>query len=311
MQAKLFTNDIMDLCGLSQQTLSLKLKKFHFKPKSGRKKYQWLNWYEAKDFLNPSILPEKKFLSFYSPKGGIGKTTLAREIGIRANTYGLKVLLVDMDFNETLTQSLIEYRKTNCFYSILKSKKTISEIKINISPGLDLIPSEFGNGFIDEFLIKIDYENIFHEILDAFVVPYDLVIFDSPPNIGKGTRLLNKYAKNLIIPVVPELFSLNAMPNILDSLNYENNEVPNSFNTKLVVNKVDFRISSNCELSLKISDTPWKDLLLKNRINTDQFLSNVRNNYESIFSFNPTKVCQKQISALTNEILDIKYEIKK
>lgn len=51
-----------------------------------------------------------KVISFINMKGGVGKTTLTKEIGFRlANSLGKKVLLIDVDPQINLTQSIFKY----------------------------------------------------------------------------------------------------------------------------------------------------------------------------------------------------------
>ena len=49
---------------------------------------------------------------FINQKGGVGKTTLLREIGFYLSATGHKVLFVDCDPQGNLTKSLVETVKT-------------------------------------------------------------------------------------------------------------------------------------------------------------------------------------------------------
>ena len=45
---------------------------------------------------------------FSNQKGGVGKTTLTRELGVYVSSLGFKVLFVDCDPQGSLTKSLVE-----------------------------------------------------------------------------------------------------------------------------------------------------------------------------------------------------------
>ncbi|MCH4164258.1 MAG: AAA family ATPase [Lentilactobacillus diolivorans] len=56
------------------------------------------------------VLHNAKVISFINMKGGVGKTTLTKEIGFRlTNSLGKKVLLIDVDPQINLTQSIFKY----------------------------------------------------------------------------------------------------------------------------------------------------------------------------------------------------------
>ena len=80
-----------------------------------------------------------KVISISNHKGGVGKTTSALNIGAGLNKLGKKVLLIDLDPQANLSQSLgiIEHEKN--IYGAIRGEYKLQPI--NIIKGLDLIPS--------------------------------------------------------------------------------------------------------------------------------------------------------------------------
>ena len=55
-----------------------------------------------------------KTIIFSNQKGGVGKTTLTRELGIYLSSLSHRVLLVDCDPQGNLTKSLLEAPTAGC-----------------------------------------------------------------------------------------------------------------------------------------------------------------------------------------------------
>ena len=55
-----------------------------------------------------------KVISFLNMKGGVGKTTLCKDLSFfLADTWGLKVLVIDIDPQSNCTQSFYEKYQSN------------------------------------------------------------------------------------------------------------------------------------------------------------------------------------------------------
>ena len=79
-------------------------------------------------------------VSITNHKGGVGKTTTAINIGAGLNMAGKNILLVDLDPQANLSQSMgiMEPPEAN-IYRIIRGEAPVTPVVI--LPGLDLIPS--------------------------------------------------------------------------------------------------------------------------------------------------------------------------
>lgn len=177
-------------------------------------------------------------------KGGVGKTTLTKEIGFRlANTLKKKVLLIDIDPQINLTQSIFKifgYAQSEDLAekaSIEENSTKDDDIKVteasiqnvlqgNISnsnptsikkaildipnTNLSIIPGEFGLEFTTRNLNSGQLENgIYNFIEDNNIREnYDYILIDCPPTYSSYTIAALKPSDYYIVPVKPEAYSM-------------------------------------------------------------------------------------------------------
>ena len=183
-----------------------------------------------------------KVISFINMKGGVGKTTLTKEIGFRlANTLHKNVLLIDIDPQITLTQSIFKifgYAQTEDLAekaNIEESKNNnikITEASIqnvlqgNISnsnptkinkailkipnKSLSIIPGEFGLEFITRNLNSGSLENSIYNFIEENNLrrAYDYILIDCPPTYSSYTIAALKASDYYVVPVKPEAYSM-------------------------------------------------------------------------------------------------------
>ena len=84
-----------------------------------------------------------KVIAISNHKGGVGKTTSAINIGAGLNKLGYKVLLIDLDAQANLSQSLGIVEPERSIYGALRGLYTLKESIIPIPEltGLEVIPS--------------------------------------------------------------------------------------------------------------------------------------------------------------------------
>ena len=184
-----------------------------------------------------------KVISFINMKGGVGKTTLTKEIGFRlANSLNYKVLLIDIDPQINLTQSIfkrfgfaqskdlanktsIEEEKPDKSLKItnasiqnvlegnisLSNPTSLSKAILNIpNTNLSIIPGEFGLEFITRNLNSSNLENGIYNFIDDNELrkDFDYILIDCPPTYSSYTIAALKPSDYYIVPVKPEAYSM-------------------------------------------------------------------------------------------------------
>ena len=124
-----------------------------------------------------------KIISIANHKGGVGKTTTAINMGFGLSKLGKKVLLVDMDPQANLSQSLGIFEPENNIYLALRGDKNLSPQPIDES--IDIIPSTISlAGAEVEFASEIGSQNMLRTLLADVKDSYDYIIIDCPPSLG-------------------------------------------------------------------------------------------------------------------------------
>ena len=129
-----------------------------------------------------------KIISVANFKGGVGKTTTAINLAAGLKNLGKKVLLIDVDPQANLTQSLgVKDEVKKSVYTILHreafgEQTKITDALINAS-GLDLIPSSLDLANAELELASVyGREQILAQLLSS-LKGYDFVFIDCPPSL--------------------------------------------------------------------------------------------------------------------------------
>jgi chromosome partitioning related protein ParA len=152
-----------------------------------------------------------KVLSIVSTKGGVGKTTTAANLGGFLADVGLRVLLVDLDVQPTLSSYFTVTRRAAAgIYELLACNESRPERLISHTAitNLDLIISNDERGELNSLLLQApDGRLRLRHLRQVFERDYDLMLLDTQ---GARSVLLEMavLASDLTLsPVTPELLA--------------------------------------------------------------------------------------------------------
>ncbi|MFC5558910.1 ParA family protein [Ureibacillus thermophilus] len=173
-----------------------------------------------------------RIISFINMKGGVGKTTLCREVGLflsenyQISDENVKVLLVDVDPQSNLTQSLLEkFKKEVNIYKedgTLDYKCSINNIFLQdmvgisrkhvilkLTNNLDLIPGELETIFLQRQTNSSTPYKLMDYIIDEKLRDdYDFIILDCPPTYSIYTEMSLYTSDYYFVPAVPDAYSV-------------------------------------------------------------------------------------------------------
>lgn len=156
-----------------------------------------------------------KIISIINQKGGVGKTTTTCSLANALSLKGKKVLLVDMDPQSNLSQSLGIGDFENNIYQALKQETEF--LPIEVMNNLSLVPScmdlsalenEMNNEPGREYLLK--------ELLEPVKDQYDFILIDCSPSIGLIALNALSACDTFIIPVLPHHLSIQGLSGLAD-----------------------------------------------------------------------------------------------
>ena len=157
---------------------------------------------------------DRRVISISQLKGGVGKTAIATSLAKKASELGFKTLLIDLDKQGNSTDQLwsdsidIQF---NCFYDVLKKSASFESCIIKLTETLHIFPSNLKNQ-LSEIEINSSSLNIgsyFNKLIDK--LDYDLIVFDTEPNLSKLNSMALACSDLVIAPVKMDKSSIDGL----------------------------------------------------------------------------------------------------
>lgn len=209
-----------------------------------------------------------------SLKGGVGKTTVALGIASAAQARGMRTLVADLDPQCNATAALDPGDTTATLAEVLASpRRSVLDAAI--------APSGWGDG-VDVLVGSERVETLndpdpgsrrlnrlgkalseLNRLIDHGELPYELVILDCPPSLGRLTRSALVAARGALMVTEPSLFAVSGVQRAAEAVESERAEHNNDLRTLgVVVNKVRPR-SKEHTFRLEELRTAFGDLVLE------------------------------------------------
>jgi len=186
-------------------------------------------------------------------KGGIGKTTLAVNLGAALAALGKRVLLVDLDAQASASRSLGVARADlapSIADVLTRNVPAASALRHTAVTGLDLMTASTDLAGIDVILAGMGHkEGRLRALLTPLAASYDLVLLDCPPSQSLLTINALVAADRIVIPVVPQFLAVESVHSLLAQVE----RLRETADTRvqplgLVLSLVDYRLKLTREL---------------------------------------------------------------
>ncbi len=186
-----------------------------------------LRFQRSKD-LAPVVSPDgltlarpRRSVAVYSPKGGVGTTTIATNVAVAAAQRNSdRVILVDLDlqFGGVATHLNLEPKLTIADAvrdeAAMREPDLLRTYTVRHDSGLHVLAAPMS----PEASELITADHISH-ILGTLLEGYDGVVIDAGSILDEGVLRIFEMAETILLPVHPEMAALKAMHGLLDYLN--------------------------------------------------------------------------------------------
>lgn len=244
-----------------------------------------------------------RVIAISNHKGGVGKTTSALNIGAGLNSLGKKILLVDLDPQANLSQSLGITEPEINIYGALRGRYPLQPVEI--TEGLDLIPSTLDlSGAEVELTGEAGREYILKELIDPLRNSYDFILIDSPPSLGLLTINAFTASDEVYIPLQAQYLALQGLTKLLEVVD----KIQRRLNKDLTIGGVfitqyDGRKVLNRDVVTAI-EGHFKDKVFETKIRDNVALAEAPARGVDIFRYNSKSYGAEDYLSLCREILN-------
>jgi len=309
MHPKILASEVADIFGVTVQAIhkQLKTKKLSYSKQNNRVYFGHDTALQVfADYKQPC-----KIFVFALVKGGVGKSTLCREVAIRSTLLGKKVLIIELDHQGNLTKSFnINAHEYPVLIDLLENPSiNIKKAIANIIPGLDILPSRYDNSILDNFIMlkSMPLKKVIKPKIDLLKKNYDLILIDCPPSLGQAVASAVLCADLIILPTTPCDFSDSGIAITVREIrrmieDYDAVEIP----MKIVLNKFDNREKDSRDTYANlIKSEEYGKLIVGSYIRKCKEIETYRRRKSTIFESTSNIAGREDIDVLTKDLLNM------
>ena len=158
-----------------------------------------------------------KVIAIANHKGGVAKTTTTLNFGAGLVQEGKKVLLVDVDPQCNLTETILKGQPEKTVYTCMLSGESMEPCKIK--ENLYLLPSDKNLNAADIQLAgREGAQVLLKRLLDGYRDRFDYIVIDTPPSRAIVTVNALSAADEVIIPTIAEILSVRGVKDMQELL---------------------------------------------------------------------------------------------
>ena len=241
----------------------------------------------------------RQIISIVNHKGGVGKTTSVSSLGVALARMGKRVLLVDLDAQGNLTDTLTKTPGDRSIYDSLRTLETLPVV--NIREGLDLCPSSIDLVSMDlELADKREREFRLSQLLQG--LDYEYILLDCPPSLGLLTINALTASSKVIIPLTPEALPAKGLGTLLNIIE----RTKETLNPELSLGGILITRYNRRKINRLVEETlreTFGDSVFKTKIRENVDISESPLQGMDIYSYSPNSIGAKDYESLALEVV--------
>jgi len=243
-------------------------------------------------------------ISVVNHKGGVGKTTTTINLGKALSLLGKKVLVVDMDSQGNLSQSLgVDEPAEQVVHSLLQNKPLPA---IPISQNFHLAPSDLELAYADLELVQaVGGVNQLRNALTPTRKQYDFILIDCPPALNIFTNSSLVASNSCIVTLQPEASAMKGLNNLFDRITQVQERINYGLRVEgLVFTLVDKRLKVHQDMISYIAQRLESFRIFRTQIRMNVTLKESQLAQQDIFTYDKHSNGASDYMALAKEMLN-------
>lgn len=248
-----------------------------------------------------------RIISVSNHKGGQSKTSTTVSVGSALSRQGYKVLLIDLDAQANLTNSLLEGNHEENLYTAMAGKTKLPIVPA--SETLYVVPAALELAMLDlELASAIARERILTDLIEPIKDMFDFIFLDCPPSLGILTLNAFTASTDIIVPMVAEVLPFQGLKMIYNFLGIVNKRLnPNVRLLGILIARYEeVKLSRMIEEKLR---EQLGELVFCTKIRKNITVAEAPLEHKDILAFDPKSNGAKDYAAFTEELL-VKLKMK-
>lgn len=246
-----------------------------------------------------------RIISIVNHKGGVGKTTTTINLGKALALEGYKVMIIDLDSQGNLSQSLGIDTPDHQLYEALIHNQPLPIT--SISSNFDLVPSNLELAKYERDLTHSPSGSLrLRSAIAPYLGEYDYVLIDCPPALNVFTNSALIASSSALVVLEPESSAVKGVNNLFELIN----EIRLYFNESLVIDgvlltRVDRRLVLHKEIIQSVRQDLADFTVFQQEIRLNAALKESQYAQCDIFQYNATSTGALDYQQLAKEYVSL------
>lgn len=243
-----------------------------------------------------------KVYSVINHKGGVGKTTTTINLGKALALKNYRVLMVDMDSQGNLSQSLgIDEPEVQVVHTLLKNTPLTT---LSVGERYDLAPSDLELAYADLELVQaVGGVNQLRNALAPLLDRYDYILIDCPPALNIFTNSALVASDSCLVTLQPEASAMKGVSNLFDRIFQVRDRINYQLKVEgILLTMVDRRLKVHRDMIDYIKRTLGDFRLFETEIRNNVSVKESQIAQQDIFTYAPQSNAAEDYMKLATEL---------